>query len=286
MVSVMNTREIFPGSSVLVKGEVPCCSLLLIGPTGVGKTIFCKHFLFNSLKTDETCVYVTTSETPEEIELSMKKLGLDIRPYEEKNKLLIVDGCSWKLGRKSSSNYAVDGQHNYLTSMSIAINKAKKNFVKICFVFDSISELVALSDKDSTINFLQVLTAKIRLEGGKALFTVASGAHEDYFMNLLRLTFDGILEMKLDDSGNELKRLLRVFSLKRIKHKTNWVPFEITDQGIVLNTESQLRCTLCSKSINWEPLIEKINGKELPFDSQECVNTYKKFKSIYGDDFI
>ena len=92
--------------------------------------------------------------------------------------------------------------------------------------------------------------------------------------------------MKLDDSGNELKRLLRVFSLKRIKHKTNWVPFEITDQGIVLNTESQLRCTLCSKSINWEPLIEKINGKELPFDSQECVNTYKKFKSIYGDDFI
>ena len=281
----MKTSEVFPGSSILIKGEIPCCSLLLIGPTGVGKTIFCKHFFYNGLKKNETCIYVTTSETPEEFELSMKNLGLDIRLFKEKNNMLIVDGCSWKLGKKSSSKFAVDGQHNYLTSMSIAINKAKKNLRNIRFIFDSISELAALSDNASTINYIRSLTGKIRLEGGKAFFTVATGAHDDHFMNLLRLTFDGILEMRLDDSGNEIKRLLRVFSLKGIKHKTLWIPFEITDNGIVLHNESQLRCTLCSKPITWEPITKKIDGKELFFDTQDCLNTYEKFKSIYGNDF-
>jgi KaiC/GvpD/RAD55 family RecA-like ATPase len=277
--------ETFPGSNLLVKGRIPCCSLLLIGPTGVGKTIFCKHFLYSGLKSNETCIYVSTSEIPKEIILSMKKIDLDITSFLENGMLRIIDGCSWKVGKKSSSQFAVDGQHNYLTSMSIAINKAKKNLQNIRFIFDSISDLVALSDNDSVINFLQILTGKIRLEGGKALFTIATGAHDEHFIHLLRLTFDGILEMKLDDSGFEIKRLLRVFSLKGIKHKTSWTPFEITDNGIVLQNESQLRCSLCSKPILWEPITIKIANKEFFFDTQDCLNTYKKFKSVYGDDF-
>ena len=99
----------------MVKGEIPSSALLLIGPTGVGKTIFCKHFLYSGLSIGEPFVYVTTNETPEEIVTSMKSFGLDINPYIQKNMVKIVDGCSWKLGRKSSSEYAVDAQQNYLT---------------------------------------------------------------------------------------------------------------------------------------------------------------------------
>ena len=281
----MKTADVFPGSTKLVKGVIPSSSLLLVGPTGVGKTIFCKHFLYNGLKIDEPIIYVTTSETPEEIESSMKTFGLDISPYKEKNMVRIVDGCSWKIGRSSSSKYAVDSQQNYLTAISIKIKKAQQDYNNIRFVFDSVSELTALCDPDSVLNFLQVLTTKIRLAGGKAIFTVATGAHDKNFMNLLRLTFDGILEMKLDETGNEIKKLLRIFSLKGIGHKTSWTPFEITDKGISLQRESQLRCSLCSKPIDLEPIYERIEGKKYPFESLECLNTYKKFKSIYGTNF-
>ena len=91
--------------------------------------------------------------------------------------------------------------------------------------------------------------------------------------------------MKLDETEKEIKRLLRIFSLKGVQHKTNWIPFEIRDDGITIKSESQIRCSLCSKPIDWEPIYEIFEGKKIPFDSLECINTYKKFKSIYGSSF-
>ena len=277
--------EVFPGSSMLVNGEIPASSLLLIGPSGVGKTIFCKHFLFNGLLANEPCIYISTSEVPEEIEYSMNSFGLNIKPYEEKNMIRIVDGCSWKSGKESSSEYAVPAQQNYLTAVCIKIQKAQQNLKIRRFVFDSISEIAAFCEPQSLLNTLQRLTTTIRLDGGKAIFTVAAGAHDEHFMNLLRLTFDGIIEMKFDETNYETKRLLRIFSLKGVMHKTSWTPFEITNKGITIKPDSQLRCALCSKQIDWEPIFATIEGKKIPFDSLECVNTYKKFKTIYGQNF-
>jgi KaiC/GvpD/RAD55 family RecA-like ATPase len=281
----MKMLDVFPGSRKLVKGTIPSSSLLLIGPSGVGKTIFCKHFFYNGLLIGEPCIYVTTNETPEEIKASMKTFGLDIKKYEKNGMIRIVDGCSWKLGRASSSEYAVDSQQNYLTSISIKIKKARQNLKNTRLVLDSVSELTALSDKNAVLKFLQVLTARIRLDGGKSIFTIASGAHDDHFLNQVRLIFDGILEMRIDDSGKEIKRLLRIFSLKGTRHKTTWTPFEITDKGIVVRSDTELRCVLCSKLIDWEPIIKVIDGKKYAFDTLECMNTYKKFKSVYGSSF-
>ena len=117
----MKSLEVFPGSSILVKGKIKPSSILLIGPTGSGKTVFCKHFLFNGLMIGEPCIYVTTSETPKEIESSMMNFGMYIKPFKEKKLVRIVDGCSWKSGKKTSSEYAVDAQQNYLTAISISL---------------------------------------------------------------------------------------------------------------------------------------------------------------------
>jgi hypothetical protein len=91
--------------------------------------------------------------------------------------------------------------------------------------------------------------------------------------------------MKDDESGKEIKRLLRVFSLKAAKHKTVWMPFEITDKGIALKSDSELRCVMCSRLIEWEPHVEVIDGAKYNFDSAECANTYRKFRSVFGQSF-
>jgi len=281
----MNWVETFPGSKRLVKDKVPSSSLLLIGPSGVGKTIFCKQFIYNGLITGETCVYVTANESPEELENSMLNFGFNVEPYKRNKMFRVIDCCSWKLGQRSSSAYAVGMQHDFLTAVSINIKKATQDLKNIRFVLDSISEITPMCNQDTVLNFLQILAARIRLQGGKAIFTVASGAHPSNFMNLLRTMYDGILEMKIDESGKEIKRLLRIFSLKGAIHKTTWTPFEITSKGIVLKSETEIRCTLCSKVIEWEPIIKTINGKKCPFDTVECFHTYKKFKSVYGNTF-
>jgi len=50
-------------------------------------------------------------------------------------------------------------------------------------------------------------------------------------------------------------------------------------------SRAMVRCVLCSSPIRSDPIIEKIDGKEEVFDSEECVMTFKRLKQIYGDYF-
>jgi hypothetical protein len=91
--------------------------------------------------------------------------------------------------------------------------------------------------------------------------------------------------MKAEETENEIKRLLRVFSLRGSRHRTIWTPFEITNSGIIITRDYENRCVLCSKPIYWEPYEETIGGTKYQFDRKECATTYKKLKDIYGQYF-
>ena len=281
-----NFKEVFPGSLRLVEGDFPPQAMLLIGPPGVGKTIFCKQFAFNGLVRGEPCVYVATDESPYDIQKSMKQFGFDVEPYKGNRSFRVVDCYSWKLGGNSSSEFFVSNPAD-LSVISSTIEHAMKNLGKANLVLDSITGLTSVCSHHLTYfsKFLQTVVARLRLLQSNALFTVSSEAHDSQFMSFLRVAFDGTLEMNPDESGKEIKRLLRVFSLKGSKHKTNWTPFEITNRGIVIRSENEIRCMMCSGLIEWEPIVEVIDGKDYNFDSQECAETYKKFKSLYGQFF-
>ena len=72
----------------------------------------------------------------------------------------------------------------------------------------------------------------------------------------------------------------KLINLSKIKVK------EIMKRKIItIKSDSQIRCSLCSKAIDWEPIYKNIDGTKIPFDSMDCVNTYRKFKSLYGQNF-
>jgi hypothetical protein len=54
------------------------------------------------------------------------------------------------------------------------------------------------------------------------------------------------------------------------------------------NDERQNTCAMCGKKIN-EPknqvLMEKIDDTNYIFDSEDCALFFKKFKSLYGNNF-
>ena len=282
----MKSIDVFPGSSRLVEGNLPPESLLLLGPSGVGKSVFCKQFVYNGLARQESCIYVSTDESPSEIEASMKQFGFDIASYKKNGLFRIIDCYSWKLGGYSSSEFVISNPAD-LTDLSSTIEKSCKNLCKTNFVLDSITGLTSVGSHHLTYfsKFLQTIVAKMRITQSNAIFTVDPEAHNHQFMTFLRIAFDGTLEMKIDETDKDIKRLLRVFSLKGAKHKTNWTPFEITNKGIVMKSLHELRCTMCSGVIPWDPIVEKIEGKEFNFDTESCATTYKKLKKLYGADF-
>lgn len=283
----MKTTDVFPGSSTLVDGTPPTGSLLLIGQAGIGKTTFCKQFIQRGLTAGEPCIYIAIDEPPQEIQKSMKRFGATNEATTNKSNFHIIDCYSWKVGANSSSDNVVTNPAD-LTNVWRATEKAIHNVKNINLVFDSITGLTSICKHsvEEVSKFFQVMVAKIRTVDGRAIFTISPEAYDIQFMSLLRQAFDGTLEMKEDETGNEIKRLLRVFSLKEAKHKTSWAPFEITDHGIELHRSGdELRCTMCSRLIEWNPYVDNSAGKQLLFDTEACANTYKKFKSIYGASF-
>ena len=286
----MKQLDVFPGSKKLVDGEMPPASLFLMGPSGIGKTIFAKQFLYNGLVNGEPGIYLSTDESPQRIQESMKSFGFNTETYTESDAFRIVDCYSWKIGGKSCNKYCVNRPDN-LATVSMAIDNARQGLNRTRFVLDSITGLISICNHNLTFfsKFLQVIVAKTRSEKSNAIFLASPEAHDQVFISYMREIFDGTLEMKMeskkDESGEEIKRLIRLFSLKGARHKTQWATFEITNHGIVLKSEKQLRCVMCSSTIDWDPLTEVIEGKEYSFDSIECANTYKKLKNLYGQNF-
>jgi KaiC/GvpD/RAD55 family RecA-like ATPase len=56
-------------------------AILVTGALGAGKTIFGIHFLYKACMDGRMCVDIATEESPEDILMQAKILGLDLRPY-------------------------------------------------------------------------------------------------------------------------------------------------------------------------------------------------------------
>jgi len=282
----MKSDDLFPGSSKLVEGTIPFSSMLLMGPSGIGKTIFAQQFAYAGLLKGESCIYLSTDETPEEIRKSMKMFGFDIEPFVNNETFRVVDCYSWKLDRPPTSKYMVSNPSNFMNVLKI-VDEARGSLKNVRFILDSITGLTSICEHSvlEIVRFLQVLVGKIRSSESNAIFIAVPEAHDSHLVNRLRLIFDGLLEMKEDESAEQIKRLFRIFSLKGARHQTMWTTFEITNKGIVLKREDQLRCEMCSALIEWEPYEELIAGEKHVFDKPECSNTYRRLKDIYGESF-
>jgi len=226
-----DVREIFPGLSRLVVDEITSGLLLLMGPPGVGKTIFCKESVFNALMGGNSVIYLTTEESPEMIVDSMRKFGWDVSKHVEEGKLRIIDAFSYRGRSPRESKYYI-GNPEDLTDVSLTIEEAKRGISRLIFVMDSITSLIMSVGPSTGQRFLQVVTGRLKIARALGLWVLDVGILEESFVNFLRFLFDGVIEMGMTEEDGRLKRQIRVYSLKMGKHDTSWHEFRIRDRGI------------------------------------------------------
>ena len=270
--------EVFPGASFLVNGEIPHGIYLLTGPSGAGKTTFCKTFIANGLANKEIGIYLSTDEDCRQIQASIQNL------VEEKDRmeddLRLIDAYSWRVQGAQANAPFVAVNPGDLTGLMIACHKVCQNASKPRFVFDSITDLEVQSDSSTTLKFVQVVTAKMRSLNALSFFTLLPTAHDGMFVSKVRTMFDGIFEMRIDDTGLELTRLFRVFSIKGVSHQTRWIVFTISKNGISMVEDDTPRCAWCGGVIPYEPHKEIVDGLSYMFHSTGCIDNFKKRSAL------
>ena len=270
----MVSTEVFPGASFLIDGEIPRGIYLLIGNSGAGKTSFCKTFIARGLSNKETGIYLSTDEDCGEIQASIQKLMED--QDGRKGDLRLVDAYSWRVRGATGNEPFVTVNPANLTGVMIACQKICQDVSKPRFVFDSITDLAIQSNPDTTLKFLQLVTAKMRSLNALAFFTLIPTSHDSMFVSTVRTMFNGIFEMRLDDTGSEITRMFRIFSIKGVKHQTRWIIFNITERGISMVDDSTPRCAWCGGIIPYEPPKETIKDRDYTFHATGCSDNFKR----------
>jgi len=46
------------------------------------------------------------------------------------------------------------------------------------------------------------------------------------------------------------------------------------------------KCALCGRVLASNMITEQIGGRSYTFDKEGCMLLFKRFKSVYGDDFL
>lgn len=330
-----------PGiSDLLDKGTIPNSVLLLTGPAGAGKSMYCRQFFTDGLFDGDYCIYVSSNLTDKQFRSqfsNIEKLKLIqnskyINPYlyhthqlnshhqyssppsssstpssftiSDDNKTVGGGGGGVELNndniKKLSLTLAeirddiikakeiVNDDNN--NDVNININShdpaysssSNDNDRSIRLIVDSLTHLLVLFGENAVLKFVSDLSFLLKDFGAMAIFTLTTTPLSNaYLTNALSSIFDGIIEMKLEEnSGGSLTRSIRLLSIKGMHYNPSWINFKISDDGSLAfaGQSSSLTCMLCGKSILGTPIFDS----EFTFDSQSCLETYKKLAVVYG----
>lgn len=209
-------------------------SICIIGPPGVGKTIFCESLANSFLQNNLGCLYVSIDRAPLDIRNDMLRLGTDAWKMESQKRLAFVDGYGWLAGR-SDEHFHVESLANlaeFLFLIESAIESLHRRAAGALIILDSISPLPLYNPEVDVIKFLQSLSARIKVRNDLAIFVAQSGVHAQEFYNSLAFLADGVFDMKLLEKKGKPSRRFRIRNLRFMAHSMKWMNYIIdSDKG-------------------------------------------------------
>ena len=201
MVSLTQVQEVPPKNMIL-----------LVGPPGAGKSIFCQQAVLQTLPLDKPVIYVTTEYGPSRVEDALKEAGLQ---EFEPGLLHYVDAYNETVGVSvSDRSDAVHADCNDLSSIDIAISKLHERIGKkhVLLVFDSLTSPYLFSGSEF-LRFMRESLSRYAAKGNAVLTCIDEGCGKSEDLVAMMSLANGVIkiEMKKD------KQVLDVMKHPKVK---------------------------------------------------------------------
>jgi KaiC/GvpD/RAD55 family RecA-like ATPase len=194
-------------------------NLAIMGPPGVGKSTLCQELIREAYKSGLKCLYVITNNPIPLARDQLRQLG--IATVARTDPVVFVDMYSWLLGERSPERFQIDNASD-VAALSVVLSSAAETTGDKSFVtFDTLSTLLAYNSEELTIRFMKAHLARMKRHANIGVYPIETGIHSNSFYNEVKASFDGVLEMKLDEMDGELRRFIRVYRY-RGSHETKW----------------------------------------------------------------
>lgn len=195
----------------------------ILAPPGAGKSTLCQSLLREAVEGGLKCLYVITNNPVSLAREQVRSWGL---PQTTTDRITYVDFYSWLLGERSPERFQIDNASD-IASISVVLSSAAEAAGDRAFVvFDSISTLLSYNSEELCTRFMKSHLARMKKHGDIGAYAIELGMHSNAFYNEIRSSFDGIIDLKLEEMDGELRRFIRVYSY-RGAHETKWFRFLI-----------------------------------------------------------
>ena len=227
----MKAEHLFPLSEILVVGGISNGCFLLMGRSGVGKSVFALEFIHDGLLAGVKGVYVHTSVPTEGLMEQAASLGLKLDGADLKQKLVLIDVYASLAGLPSTSQIVLQ-QGATLNDLSHAVNQATKDLTEFRFVLDDLASVLAFSSPQVAFKFTQILLSRLKAQKATGILTLIPGVLSPEQEKLLPTLFDGQLELDVEETPQGLMRRFRIRTMRGAKHRTDWIQVDIREGGL------------------------------------------------------
>ncbi len=177
--------------------------------------------------------YGTAAQPPENIRAQLKRLGLNTAELERDDRLAVYDYYAATMGLKSKEKYVWDSLK--VADMSILVSKLMKEppvgvGADWLRVWDDISCLDRFNDEKSWVEFMLSRFIPLAVSWkSTGIRGVIRDVHSDRAYKRLEAAHDGVIDFKLDETGDPPRNLIRIRSMRNVVFDGRWYSLKVGD---------------------------------------------------------
>ncbi len=183
------------------------------------------------LRTGGVVSYHVAAQSPDNIRSQLARLGLDVKDLEAKQKLRVFDWYTATLGRKSTekfafyslkvadlsvlfSKYLMASPASSASSSDALPPQPSPDWLRI---LDDASCLARFNEEKSWVEFVRTRMVPIAsLWKSTGMSGVMRDIHSDWAYKNLEASSDGVIDFKLDETGDEVRSVIRIRSMRNV----------------------------------------------------------------------
>ena len=196
------------------------------------------------LREGGTVTYGVTSQPPENVRSQLKQLGIDVARLEADDKLRVFDWYTATLGRKSNERYAFYSlKAADLSVLHAKYMMASEDSIELIRpspspdwlrILDDVSCLARFNEEKSWVEFVRTRLIPISsLWTSTGIGGVIRGLHSEWVYKNLEAAVDGVIDIKLDDTAEEARSMMRIRSMRNVVFDARWHPLKTAETSDV-----------------------------------------------------
>ena len=216
--------------------DVPSKNLiLLVGPTGAGKSTFCHQVALRSMTVDRPIIFVTTEYGSSDAERALREKGLG---EAEPGLLNFIDAYHETVGLSVPDR--PDTLHAHcedLSSIGIAISKLQEQAGKsgVLLVLDSLTSPYLFSGPE-ILRFMRMTLSRFATEGNAVLACMDEGCGKSEDLVAMMSLSDGVMKMCVEEG----RQLLDVVKHPEVRPTRVEIPSRAKSTGVKFAFEFEI----------------------------------------------